>query len=235
MKNTVLVIQNDAQEGAGLLGPLLAARGYEVHTVLGWEFSGERAKEYSALVILGGAQAAYETQAYPYLLGEMQLCRDFMALDKPVLGLCLGAQLLARAIGGEVLPNAQKEIGWGDISLDKAATNDRLLAGMPASFPVFHFHGDYFSLPPGCDNLAASSMTGCQLFRYRRGVYGCQFHLEADAPLIEVMCRNNADYMRANGYDAETIIAAGASHLSAALERSTTILQRWIDLVEEKQ
>lgn len=228
----VLIIQNDAQEGAGLLGPLLAERGYAAHTVFGWELSGEQARDFSALVILGGAQAAYETVQYPYLLGEMQQCRNFIAADKPVLGLCLGAQLLARAIGGEVRPNAQKEIGWGEISLGKAAADDALLADLPASFPVFHFHGDYFPLPPGCDNLAASTLTECQLFRQRRGVYGFQFHLEADLTLIEVMCRNNVDYMGANGFDAERVIAASADYLQAALERSTTILQRWLDLVE---
>ena len=230
----VLIIQNDAQEGAGLLGPLLAARGYEAHSVFGWELNGERARDFGALVLLGGAQAAYETDKYSYLLGEMQLCRDFVDLERPVLGLCLGAQLLARAIGGEVLPNTQKEIGWEDVELSTTAAADPLLVGLPSRFPVFHFHGDYFPPPPGCDNLASSALTACQLYRYRRGVYGFQFHVEIDRALLTVMCRNNADYMQANGYDADSVIASSDAYLSAALQRSTTILGNWIDLMEEK-
>jgi len=229
----ILIIQNDAHEGAGLLATLLDRRGHGIERWLGWEMPSLREPaDYAALVLLGGAQAAYETDAYPYLADEIDLARRFKEAGRPVLGFCLGAQLLAIALGGDVHPNAKKEIGWGDLTLTAEGAADPLFDGLPATFPAFHFHGDYFDTPPGCDNLAATAMTACQLFRAGPGVYGFQYHAEIDGPLAEVMCRNNADYMAANGFDADTVLAQSSARMPSTEERSGMILGRWIELVE---
>lgn len=229
----VLIVQNDAKEGAGQLSTLIAERGLEQQTVFGYDADYDRLSpdDYSALVVLGGAQSAYETDEYPYLTREMALCQDFMQAEKPIAGFCLGAQILARALGGEVVPGAHKEIGWYDLVLSEAAADDAILEDHPKTLLAYHFHGDRIEDVPGAVNLASSELTSCQLFRYGDNVYGFQYHAEVDAPLVDVMCRNNADYMASNGFDAEAIIAESRTALPAFAQACKGALNRWLDLV----
>jgi GMP synthase (glutamine-hydrolysing) len=229
----VLIIQNDAKEGAGLLATLLTERGLESRCELGFEtdYQDLQCGQFGALVVLGGAQGAYETDTYPYLRDEMALCRDFVDAGKPVSGFCLGAQILACALGGEVLPNEQKELGWYDITLTDEAANDVLMREHPKTLLAYHFHGDFFNTPPGCVNLASSEMTDCQLFRYDSNVYGFQYHAEADLPLIDVMCRNNASYMASNGIDAQEVIDESQAKSPDFERHCRDILSRWLDLL----
>ncbi len=229
----VLIIQNDAKEGAGQLSTLIAERGLGQETVFGYDtdYGKLAANDYGALVVLGGAQSAYETGEYPYLTDEIALCHDFMQAGKPIAGFCLGAQILARALGGEVVPGATKEIGWYDLVLSEAAADDAILETHPKTLLAYHFHGDRIENVPGAVNLASSDITDCQLFRYGSNVYGFQYHAEVDRPLIEVMCRNNANYMASNGFDAEAIIAEGQKNLPAFAVACKGVLNRWLDLV----
>jgi len=234
----VLVIQNDAKEGAGLLASLLTSRGFRQMTVLGWQadYASPDASlspaNFSGLVVLGGAQGVNETEAYPYLSDEINLIQYFIAAGIPVIGLCLGAQLLAAALGGRVQSNTSKELGWHDITLSEAGRKDRLMSAHPEKALAFHFHGDYFTVPPGCLSLASSAMTGCQLFRHNNA-YGFQYHAEVDMALIEVMCLNNVDYMAANGADAVSVIEQSRLLIEDYMQRSANILNAWIDLMEE--
>jgi GMP synthase (glutamine-hydrolysing) len=229
----VLIIQNDAKEGAGQLSTLIAERGLGQETVFGYDtdYGQLAANEYGALVVLGGAQSAYETDEYQYLTDEIALCHDFMQAGKPIAGFCLGAQILARALGGEVVPGATKEIGWYDLVLSEAAADDAILETHPKTLLAYHFLGDRIESVPGAVNLASSDITDCQLFRYGSNVYGFQYHAEVDQPLIEIMCRNNADYMASNGFDAEAIIAEGQKNLPTFAEACKGVLNRWFDLV----
>ena len=227
----ILIIQNDAHEGAGLLLTLIHQRQLKSRTILGWEMDYEKnlQNEYSALVILGGAQGVYEVDKYPYLQDEINTTNAFIEADKPVLGLCLGAQIVAKALGGEVLQNKQKEIGWFDIKLNEAAMDDELMMMHPEVAKAYHFHGDYFSLPPECESLAKSVLTECQLFRYKNNVYGFQFHAEVDQELIEIMCRTNNDYMQLNGYDADKVIEESKAQIINYQLRCSFILNKWLD------
>jgi GMP synthase (glutamine-hydrolysing) len=228
----VLIIQNDAKEGAGQLATLLERRGLTRRQVMGpdADYSELGAGPFSALVILGGAQGAYETKEYPYLLDEMRLCEAFMEAGKPIAGFCLGAQILACALGGKVLPNKRKEIGWYDLVLTDDAANDALLQDHPKSLLSYHFHGDFIKDVPGCVNLASSAMTENQLFRHGSNVYGFQYHAEVDRPLLEIMCRNNSDYLSANGLEAEKIIAESGANLPEFERYCGAVLNRWLDL-----
>ena len=230
----ILIIQNDANEGAGQLLTLIHQRQLKSQTVLGWDVDYKKLvlNDYCALVILGGAQGVYEVDTYPYLKHEINIINAFIELDKPVIGLCLGAQLIAKALGGEVLQNQQKEIGWFDIKLNEVATNDDLMMRHPKIAKAYHFHGDYFSLPPGCVSLAKSELTECQLFRYKNNVYGFQFHAEVDQDLVEVMCRTNAEYMQINGYDADKVIKESKIQVINYQLRCSSILNKWLDKAE---
>ncbi|HYN00289.1 MAG TPA: type 1 glutamine amidotransferase, partial [Aestuariivirgaceae bacterium] len=177
----ILIVQNDHHEGAGALATLIAERGLEQHSVLGSkaDYTKLPSGAFGALVVLGGAQSAYETDKYPYLLVQMQLCRDFIAAGKPIAGFCLGAQILACAVGGEVVPGKRKEIGWYDLVLTEDGTNDPLMQEHPRKLLSYHFHGDVIANVPDATRLAFSDMTECQLFRYGEAAYGFQYHAEA--------------------------------------------------------
>lgn len=231
---TLLVIRNDAKEGAGQLGTLLNARGYQQETLFGWEadYTKLAMANYVALVILGGAQSAYDAEAYPYLADEVGLIQLFIAAEIPVIGICLGAQLLAQALGGEVNANNVMELGWHDIRITLEGKQDYLMSKHPDSAPAFHFHGDYFETPPACVNLASSSITGCQAYRYKDNVYGFQYHVEVDQPLLEIMCLNNVAYMLEHGVDVQAVVNASDEFISSYQETSADILNAWIDMLE---
>ena len=229
----VLVIQNDAKEGAGQLATLIRERGLEQQTEFGPDakYGGLRNEDYSSLVVLGGAQSAYETDKDPYLLDEIALCQDFIDAGKAIVGFCLGAQILARAVGGEVVPGAKKEIGWYELRLSGAAADDALMKDHPSRLLSYHFHGDCIKSAPGCTKLASSDLTEWQLFRHGSNAYGFQYHAEVDVPLVEVMCRNNADYLAANGLDAESILEASKTNLPPYVSHCRDVLNRWLDLI----
>lgn len=231
----VLIIRNEAKEGAGQVSTLLAQRGLNEVTILGsaTDYADLHRDEYSALVVLGGAQGAYETDTYPYLTHEIELCQDFMSAEKPIAGFCLGAQILARALGGEVLPGNRREIGWYDLVLSEAAAHDPLMADHPKTLLSYHFHGDFIKEAPGATKLASSAMTDFQLFRYGTNVYGFQYHAEVDQPLIDVMCQGSSDYLAANGLNAETLMRESRQHLPAFERQCRGVLNRWIDLFSD--
>ncbi len=229
----VLIVQNDAHEGAGSLATLLAQRGIDQHVVQGFgaKYSELASDRFSALVVLGGAQSAYETDKYTFLKKEMALCRDFVDAQKPLLGFCLGAQILAAALGGEVVPGKQKEIGWYDLTLRSEAKEDPLMRNHPSKLLAYHFHGDVIQNVPQAITLASSDMTPLQAFRYGPNAYGFQYHAEVDRSLLADMCRNNHDYLAANGIDAESLISDSQSHLPDFERHCTAMLKGWIELL----
>lgn len=228
----VLIVQNDAKEGAGQLSTLMAERGIPQHTVFGYnaDYGELRSDPYSALVVLGGAQSVCDTGNDPYLLDEIGLCQDFLSASKPIAGFCLGAQILARSVGGRVAPGAQKEIGWYDLTLDDAAADDALMKAHPKRLLSYHFHGDRIETVPNCVKLASSELTEFQLFRCRHNAYGFQYHAEVDGPLVETMCLNNSDYLASSGFDAQAIIDDSRLHMPAFERHCRDVLTRWLDL-----
>jgi GMP synthase-like glutamine amidotransferase len=137
-----------------------------------------------ALVVFGGEQAAVDDHTHPYLPDLARLMADFTALDRPVLGICLGSQLLARAYGGENHLGTAPEFGWVDVSLTDAGRADPVLSQVPETFPIFQWHSDTFTLPEGAVHLAQSPTARHQAFRLGRATYGAQFHFEASRSVV---------------------------------------------------
>lgn len=178
----VLVIENYPGTPLGLVKRALDEAGaVRVHVR---PFDGGQvpasAKEFDALVLLGGAQNALDDENHPWFPAALDLIRQFTMVEKSVLGICLGAQLVARAHGGENTVGGHYEFGWRSVETTPAAANDAVFSGLPQHFPIFEWHDDHFSLPPGAVRLAASPVAETQAFRIGRATYGTQFHFEAD-------------------------------------------------------
>ncbi len=179
-----VVVQHVAGEGPGLIGALARQRGLSLD--LRRMDSGEALPDVdaiAALVVLGGPMAAYEAVEHPHLLDEQRLLEDAVARGLPVLGICLGAQLLAAALGARVYPGPAPQIGFGEVKLTGDGSDDPLLGPAGPSFPAFHWHGDTFDLPPGAVHLASTRPYKHQAFRVGDRAWGLQFHIELDQTL----------------------------------------------------
>jgi GMP synthase-like glutamine amidotransferase len=146
---------------------------------------------YDALIVLGGPMSANDD--LPFLYAEVEIIADAIARQQPVLGICLGAQLLARALGGSVRRNAAPEIGWFPVQLTEAGREDPLLGQVSDPFDVFHWHNDTFDLPPGATHLASSEACGNQAYRAEKLLYGFQFHPEVTPEMIADWCTQDVN------------------------------------------
>jgi GMP synthase (glutamine-hydrolysing) len=183
----VLVFRQVAHEGLGTIADALSRREipFDVVDALAQDSLDVALEKYSGLVVMGGPMNVDETDRYPALTEQVKYLQMALLAEMPILGICLGSQLLAKALGSKVFPNRIKEIGWYDLELLPAATDDRLFRHLPAPATVFQWHGDTFDLPRGAVQLARSALCENQAFRYGRTAYALQFHLEVDAEIVE--------------------------------------------------
>jgi GMP synthase (glutamine-hydrolysing) len=150
--------------------------------------------QFDWLVIMGGPMNIYEEDKYPWLGREKRFIAEAIENDKIVLGICLGAQLIADVTGGKVYRNSYKEIGWFPVSLTSEARDSNVFSALPESFIAFHWHGDTFHLPPGAARIAESEACHIQAFEHKNGrVIGLQFHLESSPESIQLLIDNCGD------------------------------------------
>lgn len=208
-------------EGLGLIASWLHARGHEVSFTRWW--AGDAAPgldDYDWLIVMGGPMNVYQHRDHPWLVAEKAALATAFAAGKRVLGVCLGAQLIADVLGGKVVQNAEREIGWWPV---RAAAISADAAGARYAFPAFtqvlHWHGDTFSLPSGATRLAESAACAQQAFAWGERVLGLQFHLEMGAEAVEEIAAACADELKGGGrwvQDAKAISAGAREHGAAA-------------------
>lgn len=231
--SSVLVIQHTAGEGPGLLEEVLPAAGLGLHRVR--VFRGDavppRLGEHAGLVVLGGPMGVYEPDRYPFLRRELRLVADALERHRPVLGICLGSQLLAAALGTPVTRGQVAELGWEEVTLSREAATDGLWAGVPESFTAFHWHRDYFELPRGAVRLAWSRAADCQAFRHQGTAYGVLFHLEVTERIVRGLIRSSARERGAAGLNAAAILDGLPAHLPALHRIGRQVFARWARLV----
>jgi GMP synthase (glutamine-hydrolysing) len=187
MTRPVLVIDSDPNlHGTGRLGEALERSGLPWRQAQAYreDVGALDARELGGIVVMGGEMHAMDDEHFPYLAREVVLLQDAVAEDVPVLGICLGGQLLARALGARVMPATALEGGWVPISPVPGLNGDPVLGHLTGPTGVFSWHVDIFDLPRGATQLATGAFTEQQAFRYGRA-WGLQFHPEVDGPLFE--------------------------------------------------
>ena len=190
----VLLVQNTRIEGSGYLGELLHRDGFEI-TSINAKHEKLPNRDFSLVVILGAPESANDD--LPYLQAELQLIKNSVEKNIPVLGICLGSQLIAKTFGGKVYAGPKKEIGfYHDL---KTNGTSKLFAGFENPFTVFHWHGDTFDLPEGSVRLVSSQNYLNQAFQYKSAV-GLQFHLEVNEDMVNLWLDNTEEKLKEISY-----------------------------------
>lgn len=220
-------------EGPGAIADWAAARG---HALSGSEaFKGHlpALSDFDLLVVLGGPMGVYDVAEHPWLIEEREFLATAIDAGKLVLGVCLGAQLLADAIGGSVHPGPEREIGWFPVRVSAAGRSSALFGGWPDEFVAGHWHGDTFEIPPGVASAASSELTANQAFVACDGrAVGLQFHLEWTRDALAALVENCADELTGDGRWTQ-----GAEELLAdddRFARSRELLFALLDRIEAR-
>lgn len=232
---TFLALQHISCEPPALYEDMLRARGFDLHRVEVDE--GERVpdpREYTGVIVMGGPMGAYEIDEYPWLVPELAALRDAVSADVPCWGVCLGAQLLAAALGGRAYQGSQPEVGIEEVFRTADAADDPVFADAPARFRTLQWHGDTFDLPDGAVQLASSDAYPNQAFAYGRS-YGLQFHVEVSPALAQEWAAVPAyaeSLEKVHGPGAmPRLVEAVGDNAAATGAVATTLFTNWLDRV----
>lgn len=230
----VLVVENFDGAPLGQVGTALSEAGAEIDLRRAFAGDGLPADPggHDALVVLGGGQSALDDEDSPWLPQLAALTRRFGEADKAVLGICLGAQIVARGHGATNILGLPIEFGWHEVRPTEKGRSDPLVSALGEGGPIFHWHVDTFTLPPGAEHLASSDRTALQAFRIGRAVYGIQFHFEADRTLVGMWNDHFADEIADCAPDwAERAVAEAARNGPRADAAGLAIARAWTRLI----
>ncbi|WP_020653054.1 glutamine amidotransferase-related protein [Massilia niastensis] len=231
-----IAVYHVAFEDLGSFAAPLRERGYGIsYRHAGAEpLTPEEWRRADLVVVLGGPIGAGDTALYPWLADELAGIRARLALRRPTLGICLGAQLMAVALGGAIARRSgpggrpQSEIGWGELAL---AAPDGVLAGL-AGLPVLHWHGDNIVPPPGLAALASTPGTPCQAFALDDYALGLQFHAEFAGRALEAWLTGHAVELAHAGVELARLRADTARHAANLEQGGALLLRRWLDGID---
>ena len=224
----VVVLQHVPNEGAGTLLDYLKFEKIPVRTIA--LYRGDSLPDpdqVSAALIMGGPMNVYQEKEHPFLKEENVFIKKLIEADTPCFGVCLGSQLIAKALGFKVYKAKKPEIGWQDVSLSAAAESDPVFSQVHAKkFRVLQWHEDTFDLPAGATLLASSGEVPHQAYRYGECVYGLQFHVEVDRPMIEDWFQKSPDL--------GAILREHANYRGALKKITDGMYKRFFDLMKRR-
>lgn len=186
---------------------------------------------FDLLIILGGVMGAYEEAEHPWLRNEKQFILEAIKCNKVILGICLGAQLIAEVLGGKVYPHKHHEIGWWPVHFTHEIKDIDLFNGVPKQLPLFQYHGDTFDLPDGAIRLASSEATKNQAFIYNDRILGLQFHPEFSEEKLQEIVHLHGDNIKPGPY---TQLPEEFLGQSRNVEEAREFLFRLLDNLEQK-
>jgi GMP synthase (glutamine-hydrolysing) len=236
MKPSALILQHTAQEHSGLFESIMQEQGWRRETLPLFDGASFPASpdEFDLILSLGGPMSANQERAYPFLKKERAFLHQALKRGQPVLGICLGAQLMARALGARVYPGPHKEIGWYWLNQTPAGRSDPLFSRLDPFFLVFQWHGETFDLPPGAVCLAGNRPYPHQAFRFGARAYGLQFHLELDLALLKSWLSSWEEEIgeaRPQPITAPDILRDGAIYLERLQEQARRWLTAYLSLI----
>jgi len=237
MTVNILVVQHDLGAPAGLIGERIEAAGGRLAPVrphLG-EALPTNPNGHDGVLVLGGPMSAADDARHPHYAVLLPLMRAFAAAQKPVMGICLGSQLVARAWGAAVYPNREPEFGFRPLVGTLDACDDHLLRGLDLP-PLMQLHFDTFDLPDEATLLATGATCRHQAMRIGRHVYGFQFHLEVTPAMVREWARLDIARDAAGGRDPVALAERQlADHMDAAVRFTQQVADRWMQLVTERR
>src|ERR1700744_3552586 len=228
---TCIAVRHVAFEDLGLLGPLLVARGYDIryHEAGVEPFAPDSLLAPDFVVVLGGPIGVYEADAYPFINGEVAAIKTRLEADKPMLGICLGAQMMAAALGARVAPGPVKEIGFAPLTLTDGGKASALAP--LGTTPVLHWHGDNCDLPTGCETLASTAPCPVQAFSRLPSQLALQFHLESEPERLERWLVGHTVELGKAGIDPRALRRQVTPSGHAPAAAGQLVLSRWLDSI----
>ena len=232
----VLIIEQDAKlPGHGLLGDRIDLAGMERESTDAWsdDLNALDPADYSAIVAMGGNPSAFDIETYPWLLGVENLLLRAIADETPVLGICLGGQVLARALGAEVRIGDVGEYGWYEISPTPEAANDPVLVALRAPSGSLSWHRDVFELPTGATRLASSPAAPNQAFRFGASAWGLQFHPEVEPDVFDLWQSNHPGAAEITGLTPEVLKATVVKGCAESRGWRSELFDRFLAVAQE--
>jgi len=224
----ILIIQHIDIETPGIILNFMKEKGISFDCIK-IENDNTNLLDYDGLIIMGGPMSVNDKAQYSFIDQEIALVKHYLKLHKPILGICLGSQIIASALNSSIYRNSKQELGWHKISLSQ--TNNTIFENLENNFLAFHWHGDIFNLPDNSIKLASSKISNIQAFVFQKNCYGLLFHLEVTKEIVEDIVEIFESDLVSESIDKSNILSDLEEKIEIINDNGKIIFSRWLDLI----
>tara|TARA_B100001123_G_C15200383_1_gene983119 strand:+ start:49 stop:738 length:690 start_codon:yes stop_codon:yes gene_type:complete len=224
----ILIIQHIDIESPGIILNFMKEKGisFDCRKI---ENDNTNLLDYDGLIIMGGPMSVNDKDHYSFIDKEIELVKHYLMINKPILGICLGSQIIASALNSSIYKNSKQELGWHTVSLTQ--NNDTIFENLENNFLAFHWHGDIFDLPNNSIKLASSQISNIQAFVFQKNCYGLLFHLEVTKEIVENIIDTFKSDLVSESIDKSIILCDLEKKIKMINDNGKIIFNRWLDLI----